>query len=97
MSSRERFEAWLKGITAYSRDFDRFGAYAYISPITQLKWDAWQAAERETARRCAKVVMDLALVREDDMIHEYRGTDTGKAMAWDANQAIRKEFPGAWE
>lgn len=58
--SLSRFEAWAK---APPREFDidiQTGAGAwpgqYDNYATQCAWEAWQAAEAETARRCAELI-----------------------------------------
>lgn len=58
--SRSRFEAWAKA-PPFEFDLDRFNGIvawpgAYRNYSTHCAWDAWQAAEAETARRCAELV-----------------------------------------
>jgi len=54
---------------------------------------AWNAAVDESA----VIAFDMPLHSVGDTIHNYRWSDTGKAMAWDISHAIRKQMalPGS--
>lgn len=81
--SRQQFEAW----TQESRDQLEIytnGALKgeYCDLEMQYAWRAWQAAEQETARRCAELV-------------EGQGAIGGHRLVM--ADAIRKEFPKAFK
>lgn len=85
--SRERFEAWTQE-SPYQLQTYINGALKgeYRDLEIQFAWKAWQAAEQETARRCAQVAGP-----EDSYQDEHF-----KAKA-DSVARIRKEFPEAWK
>lgn len=84
--SRSRFEAWLNAdCNAHFAKYEAAGM-AIVPPYRPSPEEIWQAAERETARRCAQVAGP-----EDSYQDEHF-----KAKA-DSVARIRKEFPGAWE
>jgi hypothetical protein len=60
--SRERFEQWY---TVNTFDYAR-------SPIGSrecaISWKAWQAAERETAKRCHEIVRSFPATREGMLV-----------------------------
>ena len=89
--SRSRFEAWRRAHNPFGvgRNTEPGRTEEYDSPFTQQQWEAWQAAERETARRIAAIVDGM--VTDEDVKWEFRaGLDR-------AIQCIKAEFPGAWE
>ena len=60
MTSRARFEAWAK-VAPREWEVDIHngeGAWPgqYTDYNVQCSWEAWQAAEAETARRCAEII-----------------------------------------
>ena len=71
--SREAFEAWIR-----AKGYDR----KYAGGWNTARWEAWQAAERETARKCYDVIAG-------------QGAIGGQREAY--ADAIKKEFPEAFE
>lgn len=54
--SRSRFEKWVLSVNANDgHTIDRIEPGEYRSAATDCAWEAWQAAEAETARQCASV------------------------------------------
>jgi hypothetical protein len=88
--SRSRFEAWARSLP-YRFYFDCFtdtnGVTCYASSNTQSAWEAWQAAEAETARRCADLIK-TAIAGFPMESHYSAGT---------ALDGICRDFPEAWK
>jgi alkanesulfonate monooxygenase SsuD/methylene tetrahydromethanopterin reductase-like flavin-dependent oxidoreductase (luciferase family) len=80
--SRSRFEAWLNAdCNAHFAKYEAAGM-AIVPPYRPSPEEIWQAAERETARRCVDHINGLSIIgdRSAQMI-----------------EGIKAEFPGAWE
>ena len=69
----------------------------YIVLSTHHIWMAWQAAERETARKCAEIARGVMHANNSSDDH-YGDMVDGKYMAAkEVAHTIKAEFPGAWE
>ena len=81
--SRSRFEKWILSVNANDgHTIERIAPGEYRSAATDCAWEAWQAAEAETARQCVEWINAWALDsdRHENMLN-----------------SIKAEFPGAWE
>jgi len=86
MTSRERFEAWIAS-PPFQLDVEREKAGKvwpgqYESYEVEFAWLAWQAAEAETARRCAALC---------------RAAVESKEGAAEAESDIRSTYPEAFK
>ena len=86
MTSRERFEAFISA-PPFEKDIGRHLPNSswpgqYLDYEVEISWEGWQAAEAETARRCAALC---------------RAAVESKEGAAEAESDIRSTYPEAFK
>ncbi|WP_112203914.1 hypothetical protein [Kluyvera cryocrescens] len=73
--SREKFEAWIKPLWHLETFEGNDNSLLYRDEVIQGKWEAWQAASKESEQQLAALAANNALLKDVLLEEGYRYFD----------------------